>query len=611
MPATTPSGCRIEYTSTPDAACSLNPPFMSSGTPHAYSTFSRPRAISPCASASTLPCSAVRIFASSSMLSCSRWRNANSTPLRLDSDAERHSALAAFALATAASTSSRPARSTSALCNPVAGLNTGPVRPEVPAVILPSIQCEMRSMATTIEAQVCTAQYAHCYVTNVTTVLSALESRLDEPSARGLATAVSRAVRDGVLAAGDRLPPIRSVATELGLSPTTVSAAWSLLARTGTIRTDGRRGTRVAERQRPGTPRYQRTLDRQTAFGLDLSTGVPDPELLPDLSRALGTLTGVATPGSYLDDPVLPELAAVLRAQWPFAVDDLTVVDGAMDGIELATRVLVGFGDRVAVESPGFPPLLDLLEASGAEVVGVPVDSAGLRADALRAAGPLTAVYLQPRAQNPTGVSLTAERAAELARVVRDGVAVVIEDDSAGAVAATEPLSLGRWVPERTVHVRSFAKSHGPDLRLAALSAPPELLDRITALRQLGQGWSSRLLQRLLLALLTDRSSVRQVERARAAYARRREALVAALAEHGVTVGGTDGLNVWVPVADETAAVVRLASQGIGVAPGAPFGVLPGQAPHVRVTAGLLASDQDRVAAAIAAAARGPVRIPV
>jgi DNA-binding transcriptional MocR family regulator len=442
-------------------------------------------------------------------------------------------------------------------------------------------------------------------------MLAEIAERLDEPSARGLASAVSRAVREGALAAGDRLPPIRTVAEQLGLSPTTVSAAWSLLARAGTIRTDGRRGTTVADRQRIGTPRYQRTLDRAGAFRLDLSTGVPDPALLPDLARVLDGLPGVATPGSYLDDPVLPELVDLLRADWPFPADELLVVDGAMDGLELTTRVLVGIGDRVAVEHPCFPPLLDLLDAAGASVVGVPLDAAGMSADALRAAGRVSAVYVQPRAQNPTGVSLTPQRAEELARVTRRWNAIVVEDDSAGAVAAAEPVSVGRWAAERTVHVRSFSKSHGPDLRLAALSAPGEIASRIQALRQLGQGWSSRLLQRLLLGLLTDLRSMRAVAHARDAYRERRALMVAALAGHGIGVGGSDGINLWVPVADETAAVVRLASEGIGVAPGAPFAVLPGQTPHIRVTAGLLADGQAEVAAAIAAAASRSVRISV
>ncbi len=98
---------------------------------------------------------------------------------------------------------------------------------------------------------------------------------------------------------------------------------------------------------------------------------------------------------------------------------------------------------------------------------------------------------------------------------------------------------------------------------------------------------------------------------ARSTYAERRAAMVAALGQHGITVGGTDGINLWVPVADETAAVVRLASQGIGVAPGAPFAVRAGQPPHIRVTVGLLAEGHAEVAAAIAAAARGSVRISV
>jgi DNA-binding transcriptional MocR family regulator len=119
------------------------------------------------------------------------------------------------------------------------------------------------------------------------------------------------------------------------------------------------------------------------------------------------------------------------------------------------------------------------------------------------------------------------------------------------------------------------------------------------------------LLQRLLLALLTDRRSIRAVERARRTYEQRRAALMSALRAHGVEVGGTDGINVWVPVADETSAVARLAVQGIGVAPGSPFAVTPAQPPHIRVTAGLLADGHARVAAAIAAAARGPARIPV
>lgn len=436
--------------------------------------------------------------------------------------------------------------------------------------------------------------------------LLALAQRLDQPTSRGLANAVSRAVRDGKLSNGTKLPPIRTVAHELGLSPTTVCASWALLARSGVIVTDGRRGTRVADVRVSGSMRYKRALDRQAPFKLDLSTGVPDPGLLPEMTRALRSLSEIKPLGSYLDAPTLPELIAVLRSDWPYDAEEFAVVDGAMDAIELSLRSLIGFGDRVVVEHPCFPPFLDLLDALGATVVGVPFDDQGLRAAELERAlaSPTAVVILQPRAQNPTGISVTAERTKELARVIARSGAIAIEDDSAGAVADTPPMSMGRWLPEQVLHVRSFSKSHGPDLRLAAISGTAELMREIIGRRQLGQIWTSRLLQQLLLNLLSDRRAITQVANARREYARRRKQLVGLLAASGVDVGGTDGMNIWIPVDDEAAAIVRLASQGIGVAAGAPFAILPEQSGHIRVNCGILADGHAEVAAQLVAAAR-------
>ena len=420
--------------------------------------------------------------------------------------------------------------------------------------------------------------------------LTALEERLDSPSAKGLAHAVSATIRDGLLTAGDRLPPIRTVAAELALSPTTVSAAWALLARSGTVATDGRRGTTVLGHRAGGTVRYRAALDRPSTFEQDLSTGVPDPDLLPDLSRALAGLRTAATTGSYLDDPVLPALAEVLVGDWPFAVPEVAVVDGAMDAMDLVVRTQLRFGARVVVEDPGFPPLVDLLESVGVQLVGVAVDDEGLELGALEEAlgERVAAVFLQPRAQNPTGVTMSARRARAIASLLSDPTTLVVEDDSAAGLSPSPPASVGRWRPEQTVHIRSFSKSHGPDLRLAALSAPPAVLHAVNGRRQLGQGWSSRLLQQVLLGLLSDAGATAQVRTAARTYAARRARVVGRLHQRGVEVGGTEGINIWVPVQDETAAVVRLASQGIGVAPGTPFRIgAVGDGGHVRVTVGL------------------------
>lgn len=428
---------------------------------------------------------------------------------------------------------------------------------------------------------------------------------MDEPTARGLANAVSRAIRDGVLVPGTKLPPIRQVAAELMLSPTTVTASWRLLARAGAIHADGRRGTTVAETHAPGAVRYRQAVDRGASFALDLSTGAPDAELLPNLTSSFTELTTAGTPSSYLDAPVLPELEAELRRSWPYPAERITVVDGALDALDQVARSVLRFGDRVVVEHPCFPALVDLMEAAGVEVVGVPLDVEGLQVEALATAlkTPSRAVFLQPRAQNPTGVSMTRDRARHLARVLEGSGALVVEDDSTGAVGMSEPLSIGEWLPDRTVHIRSYSKSHGPDLRLAAMSAPADLMDDMLARRQLGQGWSSRLLQRILLHLLTDPQVVAEVEKARSVYAERRRMMVEALRVNGVEVSGGDGINLWIPVQDEASALIRLASQGIGVAPGRPFAVLPQTRGFMRVTVGLVAAGAEGLASALAEAA--------
>ena len=363
--------------------------------------------------------------------------------------------------------------------------------------------------------------------------IASIRDRLTAATAKGLAGAISRAIADGALSPGTKLPPIRTVAAQLSISPATVAAAWELLARSGAIRTEGRRGTTVLDNRNGGPTRYRRALEHTTTFRLDLSTGVPDARLLPDLTRALENLTSAATPGSYLDEPVVPELLPVLKADWPYPAEQFTVVDGAMDALDLTARTLLRFGDRVIVEHPCFPPLIDLLEAIGVEIVGVPVDGEGIELEALRLAlaRPAAAVFLQPRGHNPTGVSLSRRRARGLAGLLRPHDTIVIEDDSVGAVAKAAPISLGSWLPEHTIHIRSFAKSHGPDLRLAAVSGPDPLISAIIGRRQLGQGWSSRLLQRILLHLLTDAEAEQQVSRARAEYERRGTALRAALSD--------------------------------------------------------------------------------
>ncbi len=442
---------------------------------------------------------------------------------------------------------------------------------------------------------------------------SSVASAVEERTPKGIAAAVHRLIRAGRLVTGDRLPTVRDLARDLGVSPATVSEAWQALAAVGAIQARGRAGTFVRDTAEPSRPaRYLGIGGGPLAEGLNLSSGTPDPALLPPLREAVERVVARSTSWttSYLDAPVLPELEAVLRAGWPFPPARLTVVDGALDAMSRIVDLHVRFGDRVAMENPGFPPLIDLLERAGAEIVGLELDDQGVvpasLADAL-AVDPV-AVFVQPRAQNPTGISTSRSRCAELAAVLSGSRAVIVEDDHSGDIATGEDVSLGRFWPDRTVHIRSYSKSHGPDLRIAAVGGAADVIDPLVSRRMLGPGWTSRLLQATLLELLTDADAVAAVGRARVAYAMRSLAVRAGLAREGVASTTGDGINAWVEVADERSALITLAALGLRVSPGTPFMVAPSGREHVRVTTGVLDEHDgevlQHVISALAAAAR-------
>ncbi|UOE43153.1 aminotransferase class I/II-fold pyridoxal phosphate-dependent enzyme [Agromyces larvae] len=441
---------------------------------------------------------------------------------------------------------------------------------------------------------------------------------IDGGSPSDIAASIARLITDGQLAPGERLPTVRALAAQLGVSPATVSQAWQALSRAGLIVSRGRAGSFVRRADASWLPpRTQGLAGHLGPTRLDLSRGTPDPLLLPRLGRALARVSAIADTPSYHDLPVIPELERVLRDGWPYEAEAITVVDGALDAVSRALEASVRFGDRVAVEVPGFPPFFDLLDALGASRVPVAVDAEGVTPESLSAAlgQKPRVVLLQPRAQNPTGASMTAGRAERLARLLathpNGGDVLVIEDDHSGQISTSADVSLGRWLPDRVLHVRSFSKSHGPDLRIAAIGGPAQVVDPIVARRMLGPGWTSRMLQRILVDLLTDGESMDEVAEATRQYYARQRALAAALEGFGVEPTRSDGINTWLPVHDERSALVQLAAAGIRVAPGSPFLAADGGAggsafvpgAFVRVTVGMMREDASGVAAALAAAA--------
>ena len=166
----------------------------------------------------------------------------------------------------------------------------------------------------------------------------------------------------------------------------------------------------------------------------------------------------------------------------------------------------------------------------------------------------------------------------------------MIEDDHLGLLAPgrlhTTVAGTGSWAATRSV-----AKALGPDLRLAVLAGDELTVARVQGRQQCGPGWVSHILQQLVLGLWNDPAVVALIGRAGATYAARRERFLRALARRGLRASGRSGLNVWIPVDDETATVGALLQRGWVVAPGAAYR-LEGSAPAIRVTIASLSGEE-------------------
>ncbi|WP_326714088.1 aminotransferase class I/II-fold pyridoxal phosphate-dependent enzyme [Streptomyces sp. NBC_01474] len=422
-----------------------------------------------------------------------------------------------------------------------------------------------------------------------------------------IAASVERAVGEGDLQPGQLLPPMRELAQHLGVNPNTVAAAYRTLRERGVIETAGRRGSRV--RSKPATTARELIRVDVPAGVRDVSNGNPDTALLPPLAEAFAwaAAQGDRAPVLYGDGPLEPELARHARVAFDkdgIPEGPVAVASGSLDAIERVLAAHLKPGDAVAVEDPGWGSLLDLVPALGLRLVPVGVDDDGPLADEVERAlsAGARALVVTDRAQNPTGAAVTAPRARALRKVLAAHKDVLlIEDDHGHGIVdlALYPLA---GVTRHWAFVRSAAKAYGPDLRLAVLTGDAVTVDRVQGRQRLGPGWVSRILQRAVARLWTE--GVVDTRAVAASYGQRRDALIAALAERGVEAHGRSGMNVWVPVPDETGAVARLLHAGWAVAPGARFRM--GAAPGVRITVSTLGADDIGPVADAVASATGP-----
>ncbi|MER5378649.1 aminotransferase class I/II-fold pyridoxal phosphate-dependent enzyme [Streptomyces sp. NPDC002688] len=433
------------------------------------------------------------------------------------------------------------------------------------------------------------------------------EYRIEGRRAADIAASVERAVGSGDLEPGQTLPPMRELAEELGVNANTVAAAYRTLRERGVIETAGRRGSRV--RPKPATTGREYLRVDVPEGVRDVADGNPDPALLPTLAEAFASAARQSDrhPVQYGEDAVEPELGRLARSGLDadgVPAGPVVVTSGSLDAIERVLMAHLKPGDAVAVEDPGWGSLLDLAPALGLRTVGVGVDDEGPLPDDVRRAltAGARALIVTDRAQNPTGAAITAPRARALRSVLGEHPETLLIEDDHGHRIVDLPLHSLAGVTHSWAFVRSVAKAYGPDLRLAVLTGDPVTVDRVHGRQRLGPGWVSRLLQKAVVHLWT--SGTVDAGAVAASYGRRRDALIGSLKARGVEAHGRSGMNVWIPVPDETGAVARLLHAGWAVAPGARFRM--GSPPGIRITVSTLRSEDIEPLASAVASAVGP-----
>ena len=370
------------------------------------------------------------------------------------------------------------------------------------------------------------------------------------------------AIRSGRLAVDEQLPPSRLLAGRLGISRKTVSEVYArmtfeklLVGRVGS-------GTFVAP-QAParGTPAPARPLashaavEKWRALALPLRHppaagsaryefigGSPAIELFPHADWRRCTLHALRetarTRALYGPAEGQPELREAIARHIGFArgvrcgPQDVVVTNGAQQALALLARVLVEPGSTAAVEEPGYPQARLILGANGARVVGVPVDDEGLVVDAIPADARL--IYTTPSHQFPLGMPLSmARRRALLARASEIG-AIVVEDDYDSEFRhegrPTDSLQ-GMDDTGNVALVGSFSKTVSPSLRLGYVIAPPAVAQAVANVKHLVD-WHTPTQTQLALAKFMGHGDLqRHIRRCHAAYAQRRERLLARFAD--------------------------------------------------------------------------------
>lgn len=449
------------------------------------------------------------------------------------------------------------------------------------------------------------------------------------------------AMLSGRLRPGQRLPSTRAFASDLGISRNTVSQCYAELEAEGYL--SGRHGsgtfvstelpreeqqdvqpfagagTALRDRPlarprarwvRPPVPAARAEAGTRIVFDFDPGQGAWDAFPREAWRRLLARrwragwreAMDYGDPGGYrpLREQVASYLARARAVRC--AADQVIIVNGTQQALDLLSRTLLEPGDLVAVEDPGYLPARQVFESYSAKLLPLSVDRDGVVAGQLSGSGARIAV-VTPSHQFPTGATLSLSRRLSLLSWARSEGALIIEDDyDSGFRYEGRPLPSLQGLDDSAsvAYLGSFSKVLFPSLRVGYAVLPPDLVDPFKAAKDLTDRQTPILEQQVLASFLGEGHFERHLRRMRQLYGSRRRALVEALHSRlgGVcqVLGSEAGMHLMVAIdvgLTEVDAVRRAAWAGVAVYPASPY--YAGESPFPGLLLGYAAMPEDQI----------------